>query len=655
MDPTDNVLSQAALSLVNFTSSLNLYILLPLCLAVAGLFVSYVRRYQQPANELRWQLSSVIDQIRQAKSEEGNVSAVFEKVNRIFEASVFSKVWIEYCQSLHAVHPKEGTEGTKNILATAPAEMFFSRDEIVDARLNTDFFRHLPGILTGVGIIGTFSGLVWGLHEFNPSPGEAVQSLPRMLQEVTSAFIGSGLAILAAIFITYNEKTLLNQCYRLVEDLNKEIDGLHAMGAEQEYLSRLVTAAESHPDFIKTLKDALIGDLSKIMNETVEKQIGVYEKQHQEVAAQLAEAVAFALKEPMGKLSGAMQVATIGQRDAVSNLLEGLLEGFISRLDGIMGQQIQGINGSIQKTCDAMERVQNSMSGTIGAMTEAHKQATDRMFDKLDDSISRMTLLQDQTSLQALQQQKQSSEIQDASMRAVLTKLQDAMEGISTDRGQQMAQEQKRYDELTTSVNTLCSSLSENVARMTEDLSSVTAKTNESLSQMQYTAIHAITGMKDGASSMAVAAERFSSAGNSIVEVTTSMSRAAEILQTTSLSVHRTFEEYDRTQGTVERYVSQMQELLDTLGRESRVSQNLVDDMERIVTALSGAERQSKEYMDRINEVLKQAFRDFGLEMVGQVRNISAESNRQLGTSLHALSGTVDSMVSSVSRLRRAG
>ena len=40
--------------------------------------------------------------------------------------------------------------------ATATAEAFFNAQYVVDGRLRTEFFKHLPGIFTGIGIIGTF-------------------------------------------------------------------------------------------------------------------------------------------------------------------------------------------------------------------------------------------------------------------------------------------------------------------------------------------------------------------------------------------------------------------------------------------------------------------------------------------------------------------
>jgi hypothetical protein len=60
-----------------------------------------------------------------------------------------------------------------------PAEMMFTKESLVDGPLFDDFWRHLPGILTGLGIIGTFAGLLYGLGDFklaiDAKPEEAVK------------------------------------------------------------------------------------------------------------------------------------------------------------------------------------------------------------------------------------------------------------------------------------------------------------------------------------------------------------------------------------------------------------------------------------------------------------------------------------------------
>lgn len=840
----DSIIAVASSALGLF-SKLNFYILIPVLLAVSGFVVSYLRNYQWPAQLLSEQLSHVISQIKAVRAERGlSLRAMEDKIDFVFEQSPFSHLWAEYRQSLHTVHVQDSDVNIKSVLATVPAETFFSKESIIDLQINADFYRHLPGILTGIGIIGTFSGLVWGLHEFRPDPGQALDSLPLLLQEVTSAFIGSGCAILAAIFITYKEKSILNHCYRLVEEMNKEIDSLHAMGTGEEYLSRLVRASENSPANMAAFKDSLMEDMSRLMYGVVERQTLAQQQQNERLSAQISEAIRVALAEPMAKLSGVVQDVSGSQNEAVGGLLENLLQGFMGKMGDALGRQIEGINSSLESSSNVMGQVQSAMTKSIDEISAAGMTAADRMSDRLEDSLSRavaaqqelsaqmlrqqqqsaqlmdetiarisgkleetlsqvvsvqvkssemtdttidrisgrledslakvmtaqeqinlqtlqqqhlasemmgmsmkdlsgkledslarvvsvqeqinlqvqsqqqrsselandtidrisgkledslarvvaaqeeinlqtlrqqqqstelmdmalgrisgkledslakVVAVQEQMNLQTLQQQKQASDAAEAALRAITEKLQLALGAMAEDRSRQIDQDKIRHETLLGSAQALYAGLSDKVGGLVDDIRLASARTGENLSSIQQTTLQAITGMRDGADVMRGAADRFTASSDAVSGLIGTMAQTATTMQQTVDSVHRAFAEYDKSRDAVQQYVSQLQGNLDLVRKENGVSKALVEDMERIVASLAGVERESKEYMERINEVLKRSFQDFGVEMVGQVRNISAESNRQLGSSLQALSSTVDSMISSVTKLRRAG
>lgn len=60
--------------------------------------------------------------------------------------------------------------------ASALAETFFWDYALVDSPLHSDFYKRVPGILTGLGIIGTFSGLINGLTHFDVSDPASTQA-----------------------------------------------------------------------------------------------------------------------------------------------------------------------------------------------------------------------------------------------------------------------------------------------------------------------------------------------------------------------------------------------------------------------------------------------------------------------------------------------
>ena len=113
------------------------------------------------------------------------------------------------------------------------------------AGLQTHFFKHVPGILTGVGIIGTFTGLIVGLLGFDVSSPDRVQAaLSQLVQTVGQAFMVSAVAIALAMVFTWVEKALLAARYRQVALLQQHLDSLFAPKGGAEYMERMALAAE---------------------------------------------------------------------------------------------------------------------------------------------------------------------------------------------------------------------------------------------------------------------------------------------------------------------------------------------------------------------------------------------------------------------------
>ena len=296
-EPITHVFSQITLSLIDFIYSLNLFILLPVFLTVTALLIGYFRHYQLPANALRKSLAKTLYQIRSARFiQKRSPDHLRKELDSIFTQSSFKSLWMEYCSSLHIVPAQKEETGT--ILATTPAELFFSKESIINARINTDFYRHLPGILVGISIISAFSGLMWGLHEF--------KSTLLLLQEITSASIGFVFAFFASIFITYKEKSILSRCCRLLEMLNNEIDSLYARGIKENYLARLIKMSENHPP-------ATLEDMSKLINEIADRQSALHERQNYVLSRQIAAAIKDSLSNSTEEMVNAAKEITRSQ------------------------------------------------------------------------------------------------------------------------------------------------------------------------------------------------------------------------------------------------------------------------------------------------------------------------------------------------------
>lgn len=193
-----------------------------------------------------------------------------EKYRRLFAGDKrLAHLWKEYQDSLHQQTAER--EGQALVVvavrSTLPAETFFNSQYVVDSRLRTEFFKHLPGIFTGVGIIGTFSGLIAGLRQFQVSENAATvrASLEALMHSVGEAFLISAAAITAAMLVTFVEKLLLSALYGQAEEIAHAIDARFDSGAGEDYLLRLVKSSEDSATQSRLLKDALVKDLGETL------------------------------------------------------------------------------------------------------------------------------------------------------------------------------------------------------------------------------------------------------------------------------------------------------------------------------------------------------------------------------------------------------
>jgi hypothetical protein len=132
--------------------------------------------------------------------EDGNYPSQFDAV--FAGDRRLAHLWNEYAESLHVQREeRDGQMIVRAVRATVPAELYFNSQVVVDSRLRTEFFKHVPGIFTGIGIIGTFSGLIEGLHAFQISDNAATVrgSLESLMHSVGEAFLVSASAIAAAM------------------------------------------------------------------------------------------------------------------------------------------------------------------------------------------------------------------------------------------------------------------------------------------------------------------------------------------------------------------------------------------------------------------------------------------------------------------------
>ncbi|ENW8878353.1 type I Zorya anti-phage system protein ZorA1, partial [Escherichia coli] len=296
--------------------------------------------------------------------------------------------------------------------------------------LNTEFFKHLPGILTGMGIIGTFYGLMIGLNHFDPSTPEQVSSsVNNLLRDVLYAFLGSAFAIFASILVTWLEKLSIAKSYKYLEKFTAALDSLYDSGVGEEYLASLVKSSNESATQARHLKESLVTDLrdmllhlaesQKIENERLANTLSAtYRESGSQFADQVSGAIENSLKSPLDKIAGAVQTASGDQSGMVQNMLQNVLTAFMAKLDTTFGQQFTNLNEMMGQTVGAIQTMQTGFSALLQDMRQVSDDSRQGSAQLIEQLLSEM-----KSGQQALQ----------AGMNDMLTSLQVSVAKIGAE------------------------------------------------------------------------------------------------------------------------------------------------------------------------------------------------------------------------------
>ena len=468
---------------------------------------------------------------------------------------LLAHLWKEYQDSLHFQREeRDGQMHITSVRATVPAEMYFSSQIVVDSRLRTDFFKHLPGLFTGIGIIGTFSGLIEGLRAFQVSENAATvrTSLESLMHSVGEAFLISATAIAAAMVVTFIEKLLLASLYRRTEEIVHAIDACFEGGAGEEYLSRLVKASEESASQSRILKDALVRELGELLRELTSAQIAAAKDQQAHVVERLvqasreqleaarqdnqalgrtiAESIHESLKEPLEGIANTVRTASGDQSATAVRMLQDVMASFSQRLNDLFGGQISGLNELNQQTARSIQEAVGSLQTLVASIEASSQRSADVMAQRMADAVEKMEARQEAMNEQSAAFVEQIRQLVASSQSETSQKLHTTLESIGTQVAEMLAtlsESQKQVFEsnlareqtMTDRAKNAVTTMSESVEAVIKELGSATSQMAQSVAILTQATTSSVDRMNAGVELLGTASRNFASAGERVSSV----------------------------------------------------------------------------------------------------------------------------------------
>lgn len=350
------------------------------------------------------------------------------------------------------------------------------------------FTDYVPTLLSSLGILGTFAGIVIGLLAFDPTPEKMNNSITNLLWGLQTAFFTSIIGVFLSITFKAFESFLLNQ-----EQASENSDGLAQsdnsiegiLTVQNQHLAQIVKSIgdeNTDSSLVNILKlhrsDAAdqrkqIINALQILNDTVNQQNQVHLKIHikmkeliQELMQQQS-AFAAQLWLEMAKVSEALSKSATEQ---VITALKQVIVDFNHNLTEQFGENFKQLNAAV----GALVQWQENYRHQLEHMTEQYVQGV-------------QAITQTETSVANISHETAQIPVVMEKLKSVLDINQHQIDGLNNhlqvftdmrDKAvQAVPQIQQRIDETITAVQQASSQLVEGINESAANLSNAIIKT----------------------------------------------------------------------------------------------------------------------------------------------------------------------------------
>ena len=298
----------------------------------------------------------------------------------------FKKAWQEFKESLI-------TPGRRKVVyKTDEASLFFSEERLLEQHLNLRFWNSVSALLVGLGILGTFVGLVWGLIPFSGidfTQTEQIQNAIReLLSGVSTAFVTSVWGMLASLLFNGLEKWGIGRVSRAIADLQRALDLPFTLKTQAEIAEKQKDELEQQTAALKSfstdLADRIKEDMDDIMSERLDDlhdSLTGWHKQNMGERQKIIQGLRNAPKD----FSNALEPSLTRLNTAVEKLLEHKGQSSIEAIERLVEEFQKSLSGSVMEQIKTLAERLGTVSESLITLPNQMKMMMDGVQKKIDE------------------------------------------------------------------------------------------------------------------------------------------------------------------------------------------------------------------------------------------------------------------------------
>lgn len=299
----------------------------------------------------------------------------------------FGTPWKEFVETL--VLPTPGSD--EPIRNTQSVSRYLNDTSIIFPKISFDFYRSVPNLLTGFGILGTFIGLATGVGAASAGltsgdSAEVTESLGQLLGGASLAFMTSVVGISSSMIFVFFERHVSRRLHLAVDDWVKSIEScvnrVTSEGVALDQLKQAERAADQLESFNTDLTFALEQALEKKMSPQLDRLVEVVQGLRTDRSSDAGEMIA----QVLGQFTNAMEERTGSEFDEMAAIVSGLNRTLRDATDGMAKSQ-RDIHAALD---EVVTTVKTSMDDGANAMTETLRQSLQEVAREMATASSQL-------------------------------------------------------------------------------------------------------------------------------------------------------------------------------------------------------------------------------------------------------------------------
>ena len=223
---------------------------------------------------------------------------------------------------------------------------YINEETVIEACSGTRLAEITPGILTSLGILGTFLGLVMGLSGLNLNAADTsalLSAMEKLIGGMSTAFLTSIAGVVASILFNLLNTHYTNRCEKAI-DRFCEVFSLYALPKPVSQETAMLTLAQEQTAYIRQ----------------------AVEEVSQKMAVQMEQSILRAMLPVQRSMDNFILAATQAQVEGVDRIAQ----VFVQRMNVALGSEFDHLRRVLRETGAEQQKAQQDMRAATEAIVQ---------------------------------------------------------------------------------------------------------------------------------------------------------------------------------------------------------------------------------------------------------------------------------------------